>query len=55
MTAFEDRKVRMKEELHKAISKIHFSFNLWTSPSHLALMGVVAYYIDESRKNQSVS
>lgn len=45
----------MKEDLQQAVSKIHFSFDLWTSPNHLALMGVVAHYINKSGKNQSVS
>lgn len=55
MASFVLRKSRMKETLHKAPSLIHFSFDLWTSPNHLALMGVVAHFIDESGKNQSVS
>lgn len=55
MAAFEKRKMKMKEDLQQAVSKIHFSFDLWTSPNHLALMGVVAHYINKSGKNQSVS
>lgn len=54
MEAYEARKVIMKEDLHRAISNIHFSFDLWTSPNHLALIGVVAHYVNESGKNQSV-
>lgn len=55
LEAFEDRQKYIQEDLRKAISKIHFSFDLWTSPNHLALMGVVAHYIDEFGQNQSVS
>lgn len=55
IAAFEARKLVLKEDLHKSISKIHFSFDLWTSPNHLALLGIVAHYIDAKGVNQSVS
>lgn len=55
MASFTFQKCRIKEKLHKVSSLIHFSFDLWTLPNHLALMGVVAHYIDESGRNQSVS
>jgi hypothetical protein len=55
ITAFEARKEVLKEELRQSISKIHFSFDLWTSPNHLALMGIVAHYIDAAGVNKSVS
>jgi hypothetical protein len=55
MTAFIKRKAELKLSLSKANSKIHFSFDLWTSPNHLALLGIVAYYIDQYSQNQLVS
>jgi len=32
-------------EFKAALSKIHISFDLWTSPNKLAMLGVVAYYL----------
>jgi hypothetical protein len=53
--AFKRRKARLKLSLHRANSRIHFSFDLWTSPNHFALLGIIAHYIDEYGQNQSVS
>ena len=55
MNAFELRKNRLKQSLSKCQSLVHFSFDLWTSPNHKALLGVVAHYIDENGVLQSVS
>lgn len=55
LDAFEVRKRKLKQRLQRAHSKISFSFDLWTSTNHLALLGLVAHYIDESGHNQSVS
>jgi hypothetical protein len=55
IVAFEARKKKLKESLAKAKSKMSFSFDLWTSPNHMALLGIVAHYIDEDGKKQSVS
>jgi hypothetical protein len=52
--AFEARKKRMRTMLQKSKSKIHFSFDLWTSPNHLALLGIVAHFVDARAQNQSV-
>jgi hypothetical protein len=53
--AFEERKRKLKEELARTVHMVHFSFDLWTSPNHLALLGVVAHYTDEFGQNQTVS
>jgi hypothetical protein len=53
--AFQARKVKIKQALEKSSSLIHFSFDLWTSPNHMALLGVIAHFIDEFGQNQSVS
>jgi hypothetical protein len=55
IVAFEARKKKLKESLAKAKSKMSFSFDLWTSPNHMALLGIIAHYIDEDGKKQSVS
>jgi hypothetical protein len=49
MQAFELQKERLKKELAECQSNVNFSFDLWTSPNHKALLGVVAYYIDVNR------
>lgn len=55
MDMFTERKKKLKTALHNSPSLVHFSFDLWTSPNHLALLGVVAHYIDEDNCSQSVS
>jgi len=34
-------------------SKVHFTFNMWTSPNYRAFLGVVAHWIDSDYKLQS--
>lgn len=53
--AYEQRKVKVKDILARSKSKIHFSFDLWTSPNHLALIGIIAHFVDDHGRNQSVS
>jgi hypothetical protein len=55
MNSFKERRKKLKEELARTDHMVHFSFDLWTSPNHLALLGVVAYYADEFGQNQTVS
>ncbi|KAK1829142.1 hypothetical protein QBC39DRAFT_136851 [Podospora conica] len=38
----------LKQELSSAKSKIHLSFDLWTSPIATGLMAIVAYYLTET-------
>ncbi|KAF5120944.1 putative AC transposase [Metarhizium anisopliae] len=54
LEAFNKRKEHLTGVLARSVSKIHFSFDLWTSPNHLALLGVVAHFIDEFGQNQSI-
>jgi hypothetical protein len=42
---FEERKDALRKEMQLAKSKIHISFDLWTSPNKLAMIGVVAHYL----------
>jgi hypothetical protein len=55
MEAYNSRKLELKESLRRSKSRVHFSFDLWSSPNHLALLGIIAHYIDELGQNQSVS
>lgn len=56
MSDFELRKKAVREELANSISKIHISFDLWTSPSSskLAMMGVVAHYVTKDHVARSL-
>ena len=45
LEAFAVRKKQLKEEMRNAHSRIHISFDLWTSTNHKAIVGVVAHYI----------
>jgi hypothetical protein len=40
--------------LGRAISRIHISFDLWTSPNGYAICGVVAHFVGHQYSNQSV-
>jgi hypothetical protein len=55
ITAFEMQKQEIRRQLHEEpVSKIHLSFDLWTSENQLALLGIVAHYLDKkSWTNQS--
>lgn len=45
--AYEQLKGEVKQALQAAQSIIHLSVDLWTSPNHKALMGIVGHYITE--------
>jgi hypothetical protein len=55
MTEFDLRKQSIKRQLYdEPISKIHLTFDMWTSDNKLALLGVVAHYLDKTTwKNRS--
>lgn len=44
---FESKKDVIRSELGSAMTKIHISFDLWTSPNRLAIMAVFAYFVDK--------
>ena len=52
---FDKKKLGIKQQLHEdSISKIHLTFDMWTSDNQLALLGIVAHYLDGKKwKNQS--
>jgi hypothetical protein len=41
---FSSQKSRLKELLHLSVSNIHFTMDLWTSPNHIAFLGVIAHF-----------
>jgi hypothetical protein len=55
ISLYQSRQLKIKTMLSKSQSQIHFSFDLWTSPNHLALLGIMAHFIDEHAQNQTVS
>jgi hypothetical protein len=48
------KKVHIRQQLREAITKIHLSFDLWTSPNRFAIMAVHAHFIDNKGKQQNV-
>ena len=47
---FNDKKVRIKQALREAISRIHFSFDGWTSPNQLGMIGVNVHFVHKSKR-----
>ena len=50
LRTFEAQKHRIKREVQSALSRIHFTVDLWTSPNALAILGMIAHYTSESRQ-----
>jgi len=50
---FKKEKRRVRKELKKARSKIHLSFDLWTSPNFYSIAGIVAHFIDSNGYRQT--
>jgi hypothetical protein len=53
MKEFERQKLEVKKELIDARSHIYISFDLWTSPNSLSIIGIIAYYLDKDLVNRS--
>jgi len=51
--AFESRKERLRQDMREAHSNISLSFDLWTSPNCLAILGVVAHFIDKTGQRRT--
>jgi BED zinc finger len=47
MRQFDVEKAKIKNTLANAITSIHISCDIWTSPNNKPILGVVAHYIDE--------
>jgi hypothetical protein len=45
LNEFQQRRSSVIDDLQNARSKIHLSFDLWSSPNSLALCGVIAHYV----------
>ena len=54
MKDFEARKGKVKDELARSLSKIHVSFDLWTAPNTIAILGVVVHYLASDLKARSL-
>ena len=50
MRQYESQKEKVKQLIQSAKSRIHISYDLWTSPNTLAILGVVAHYVTEDGK-----
>ena len=55
MTHFLEGKETVKQNLHAAVSDIHFTLDLWSSPNHLGLLGINAHFTREDRGLQIVT
>ena len=45
-TSFVVHREILKSKLHRSLSKIHFSIDMWTSPNHRAFQAIVAHFVD---------
>lgn len=54
LSEFERRQEDIRKQLHGSRSRIHLSFDLWTSPNHMSFVGVVAHYVSSQYKVETV-
>jgi len=54
LAEFEERQKDIKKQLQASKSRIHLSFDLWTSPNHLSFVGVVGHYMSPQYKVETV-
>lgn len=47
---FDGKKTLIKQEIRAARSSIHFSFDLWTSPNHLAFIAIFAHFLNSNHR-----
>jgi uncharacterized C2H2 Zn-finger protein len=45
---FNAEKLLIQQAIHSALSKIHFTVDLWTSPNSLAILGIIGHYMAEN-------
>jgi len=48
LRTYEAHKQQIKHKIQAALSKVHFTVDLWTSPNSLAILGIIAHYMSES-------
>jgi hypothetical protein len=46
LSLYDEMKAEVKATLRQAEVKIHFSFDMWSSPSHHAYQAIVAHWLD---------
>lgn len=46
--AYEFHKQKLKNLLKSSETRIHFAFDIWTSPNHKSLMAIVAHFVDKT-------
>lgn len=52
---YEERKTRVKADLAASRSRIHISFDLWTSPNRkLAMLGIITHYLTRDLTTRSL-
>jgi hypothetical protein len=51
--AFEARKELLKQDMRDAHTNISISFDLWSSPSYLSILGIVGHFIDKNGQRRS--
>ncbi len=49
---FQISKDIVRKKLQSALSRIHLSLDIWTSPNHHLFLGIVAHFIDNGEKKQ---
>ena len=55
MQVFNERREKIKQEMREAYSRIYISFDLWSSPNHKAIIGVIAHYITASGRRRNIA
>lgn len=50
---YKKRKYELRRDIAAAKSRIHLSWDLWTSPNHKAILAVVAHYVDWNYRLQN--
>lgn len=49
---FKQKQATIKAEIHDALTKIHFSFDLWTSPNRYAIIAIFTHFLDRHGKQK---
>ena len=50
---FQNQKIALCKQLAQHLGLVHFSFDLWTSPNSLVILGIVGHWADYSETNVS--
>lgn len=48
LRTYENERLRIQQKVQSALSKVHFTVDLWSSPNSLAILGIIAHYISEN-------